>query len=277
MTTHDRIDLSAFRAFLFDMDGVVTRTARVHAAAWKRMFDEYLSQRAKATGKPFVPFNSRTDYQRYVDGKPRQEGAESFLRSRGIDLPMGSLNDGPDVQTVNGLANRKDRYFLDTLEHHGVTVFQGTVRFIRNARSRGIRTAIVSSSRNCKAVIAKAGLTSLFDARVDGIDLHDQHLKGKPAPDTYVEAGRRVHAAPDQSAIFEDAVAGVEAGRAGRFRLVVGLGSGSHAVDLRAHGANLVVAELGSVELLDGSRVAPVNRPATPHSAPRSGTGSGDG
>lgn len=257
MTAHEHIDLNGFRAFLFDLDGVVTRTARVHAAAWKRLFDDYLSERAKKTGTPFVPFDSTADYQRYVDGKPRQEGAESFLRSRGIALPMGSPNDGPDVETVNGLSNRKDRYFMDTLEHHGVAVFDGTVRFIREARARGLRTAIVSSSRNCKAVVAKAGLTSLFDARVDGIDVADSHLRGKPAPDTYLEAGRRVGAAADQAAIFEDAVAGVEAGRAGRFRLVVGIGKGKHAADLREHGAGLVVADLGGVELLDGHQQAP--------------------
>ncbi len=267
MTAHDHIDVIGFKAFLFDMDGVVTRTARVHAAAWKRMFDDYLSRRAKKTGKPFVPFDSTTDYQRYVDGKPRQEGAESFLRSRGISLPMGSIADGPDVETVNGLANRKDGYFMDTLEHHGVKVLDGTVRFIKEARSRGIHTAIVSSSRNCKAVIAKAGLTSLFDARVDGIDLQDQHqhLKGKPAPDTYVEAGRRVHAEPGESAIFEDAVAGVEAGHAGRFRLVVGIGKDRHGADLSAHGANLVVADLGTVELVNGSAAG--DKPSGPRRA----------
>jgi beta-phosphoglucomutase family hydrolase len=248
----NKIDLGAFRAFLFDLDGVVTKTAKVHAAAWKRLFDDYLSTRAKKTGEPFKPFDSVTDYQRYVDGKPRAEGAESFLGARGIDLPIGTPDDGPDEETVNGLANRKDRYFNDALEHQGVEVFDGTVRFIREARSRGLRTAIVSSSRNCKAVVAKAGLTALFDARVDGMDALEMPLQGKPRPDTYLEAAKRVHAAADQAAIFEDAVAGVEAGHAGHFRLVVGIGDGAHAADLRAHGANLVVADLGTVRLVDG-------------------------
>lgn len=249
-TERERIDLGPLRALLFDLDGVVTKTAKVHAAAWKRLFDDYLSRRARDSGKPVTPFDAVADYQRYVDGKPRQEGAESFLRSRGIELPMGQPDDGPDVETVNGLANRKDHYFTEALEQHGVDVFDGTIRFIREARARGMRTAIVSSSRNCAKVVAKAGLTSLFDARVDGIDLRDQHLKGKPAPDTYVEAGRRVGTAPDRAAIFEDAIAGVEAGHAGGFRVVVGIGQGDHGAALRAHGATLVVADLGAVELL---------------------------
>jgi beta-phosphoglucomutase family hydrolase len=257
MTSVDRIDLGPFRAFLFDLDGVVTNTARVHATAWKRLFDDYLSERAKSTGKPFEPFDAVADYLQYVDGKPRQDGAESFLRARGIDLPMGSPDDGPDVETVNGLANRKDRYFMDALEHHGVDAFDGTVRFIRDARSRGIHTAIVSSSRNCAAVVSKAGLTALFETRVDGIDIQDLSLRGKPAPDTYLEAARRLHATADQAAIFEDAVAGVEAGQAGHFRLVVGIGEGAHAADLRAHGAGLVVGDLGTVELLDGHQHGP--------------------
>ncbi|HEY2162380.1 MAG TPA: beta-phosphoglucomutase family hydrolase [Gemmatimonadaceae bacterium] len=254
MVSADRIDLGPFRAFLFDLDGVVTDTARVHATAWKRLFDDYLSERAKRTGTPFKPFDPVADYLQYVDGKLRQDGAESFLQSRGIDLPMGSPHDGPDVETVNGLANRKDRYFTDALEHHGVEAFDGTVRFIRDAHSRGIHTAIVSSSRNCAAVVSKAGLTALFETRVDGLDIRNLHLRGKPAPDTYLEAARRLHVTADQAAIFEDAVAGVEAGQAGHFRLVVGIGEGAHAADLRAHGAGLVVGDLGTVELLDGGK-----------------------
>jgi beta-phosphoglucomutase family hydrolase len=258
MTTDERspnggkIDLAGLRAFLFDLDGVVTKTAKVHAAAWKRLFDDYLSQRSKKTGQPFKPFDAVADYRQYVDGKPRQDGAESFLRARGIDLPLGGPDDGPDEETVNGLANRKDRYFNEALNRQGVEVFDGTVRFIRDARARGIHTAIVSSSRNCKAIVAKAGLTALFEARVDGIDALEMHLKGKPDPDTYLEAAKRLETAADRAAIFEDAVAGVEAGQAGHFRLVVGIGAGAHGAELRSHGAGLVVADLGKVELLDG-------------------------
>ena len=254
--SENKIDLAGLRAFLFDLDGVVTRTAKVHAASWKRIFDDYLSQRAKKTGQPFKPFDIIVDYRRYVDGKPRQDGAESFLRARGIDLPLGGPDDGPDEETVNGLANRKDHYFNEALDRRGVDVFDGTVRFIRDARARGIHTAIVSSSRNCKAIVAKAGLTALFEARVDGIDALNMHLKGKPNPDTYLEAAKRLKTAADQSAIFEDAVAGVEAGQAGHFRLVVGIGHGAHGADLRSHGAGLVVADLGKVELVDGHRGA---------------------
>jgi trehalose 6-phosphate phosphatase len=267
MTTNEhsprenKIDLAGLRAFLFDLDGVVTKTAKVHAASWKRLFDDYLSQRAQKTGQPFKPFDTVADYLRYVDGKPRQDGAESFLRARGIDLPLGGPDDGPDEETVNGLANRKDRYFNEALDRRGVDVFDGTVRFIRDARARGIHTAIVSSSRNCKAIVAKAGLTALFEARVDGIDALDLHLKGKPDPDTYLEAAKRLKTAADQSAIFEDAVAGVEAGQAGHFRLVVGIGHGAHGADLRAHGAGLVVADLGKVELLGGHRGAAASAP----------------
>jgi len=264
MTTRDEIiapsehiDLGAFRAFLFDLDGVVTKTAKVHAAAWKRMFDDFLSQRAKKSGTTFTPFDAVADYQRYVDGEPRQDGAENFLRARGIALPMGTSDDGPDVETVNGLANRKDTYFVEALERRGVDVIEGTVRFIKDARARGIHTAIVSSSRNCKMVVSKAGLAALFDTRVDGVDIGTLHLKGKPAPDTYLEAARRLHTTADQSAVFEDAVAGVEAGRNGRFRLVVGIGEGEHADALLAHGATLAVADLSTVELLDG----PARRP----------------
>jgi beta-phosphoglucomutase family hydrolase len=248
----DKIDLGQFRAFLFDLDGVVTKTAKVHAAAWKRLFDDYLAKRAKATGQSFKPFDAIGEYQRYVDGKPRAEGAQSFLRARGIDLPIGTPDDGPDDETVNGLANRKDRYFNEALAQHGVDAIDGTVKFIRDARSRGLRTAIVSSSRNCKAVVAKAGLTELFDARVDGIDALKMPLEGKPAPDTYLEAAKRLHTPAELAAIFEDAVAGVEAGHAGHFRLVVGIGDGDHAADLRSHGADLVVADLGTMVLLDG-------------------------
>ena len=187
------INLQEFEAFLFDLDGVVTRTASVHAIAWKRLFDDYLEHRARAEGAAaFVPFDPVIDYQEYVDGRPREAGVQSFLAGRGISLPPGSPDDGPAAETLNGLGNRKDQYFIQTLAQHGVEVYEGTVSFIRDARARGVRTAIVSSSQNCAAVIDAAGLTQLFDVRVDGIDLRRLGLAGKPAPDMFLEAARRL-------------------------------------------------------------------------------------
>jgi beta-phosphoglucomutase family hydrolase len=249
MMPPQHVDLRELEAFLFDLDGVVTRTARVHAAAWKQLFDDYLERRARAEGGAYVLFDAVTDYQQYVDGRPREAGVRSFLAARGISLPAGSPDDGPEVETLNGLGNRKDHYFLQALAQHGVEVYEGTVHFIRGARARGVRTAIVSSSRNCAEVLAAAGLTQLFDVRVDGIDLRRLGLRGKPAPDTFLEAARRLETPPARAVIFEDALVGVEAGRAGRFRLVVGIGDGDHAADLRAHGADIVVVDLRELAL----------------------------
>jgi beta-phosphoglucomutase family hydrolase len=242
-------NLRELEAFLFDLDGVVTRTAILHATAWKQLFDEYLERRARAKGAAFVPFDPVNDYQEYVDGRPREAGVRSFLAARGISLPVGGPDDGPDVETLNGLGNRKDQYFIQTLAQHGVEVCEATVSFIREARARGVRTAIVSSSKNCAAVLDAAGLTQLFDVRVDGIDLRRLGLPGKPAPDMFLEAARRLETPPARAAVFEDAIVGVEAGRAGRFRLVVGVGQGDHAADLRAHGADIVVADLRELSL----------------------------
>ena len=245
----EHINLRELEAFLFDLDGVVTRTASVHSTAWKRLFDDYLERRARAGGSAFVPFDPVIDYQEYVDGRPREEGVRSFLTARGISLPPGSPDDGPEVETLNGLGNRKDQYFSRALAQHGVEVYEHAVSFVRDARARGVRTAIVSSSKNCAAVLDAAGLSQLFDARVDGIDLGRLGLAGKPAPDMFLEAARRLETPPARAVVFEDAIVGVEAGRAGRFRLVVGIGRGDHAADLRAHGADIVVADLGELSL----------------------------
>jgi beta-phosphoglucomutase family hydrolase len=247
------INLQEFEAFLFDLDGVVTRTASVHAVAWKRLFDDYLEHRARAKGALFVPFDPVIDYQEYVDGRPREAGVQSFLAARGISLPPGSPDDGPEAETLNGLGKRKDQYFIQTLAQHGVEVYEGTVSFIRDARARGVRTAIVSSSKNCGTVVDAAGLNQLFDVRVDGIDLRRLGFAGKPAPDMFLEAARRLKTPPARAVVFEDALVGVEAGRAGRFRLVVGIGRGDHAVELRAHGADIVVADLRELSLAEQS------------------------
>jgi beta-phosphoglucomutase family hydrolase len=249
MMPSEHINLRGLEAFLFDLDGVVTRTASVHATAWKRLFDDYLGRRARAEGAAFVPFDPVIDYQEYVDGRPREAGVQSFLAARGISLPAGTHDDGPKVETLNGLGNRKDQFFIENLAQHGVEVYERNVSFVRDARARGVRTAIVSSSKNCAAVLDAAGLTQLFDVRVDGIDLRRLGLAGKPAPDMFLEAARQLKTPPSRAVVFEDAVVGVEAGRAGRFRHVVGIGRGDHADDLRAHGADIVVADLGELFL----------------------------
>jgi len=244
-----QIDLHELEAFLFDLDGVVTRTASVHAAAWKQLFDDYLKRRGVAEGRPYLPFDPVSDYQEYVDGRPREAGVWCFLAARGISIPTGNPGDGPGVETLNGLGSRKDQYFIQALVRRGVQVYGGAVRFIDNARACRMRTAIVSSSRNCAAVVDAAGLARLFDVRVDGLDLRRLGLAGKPAPDMYLEAARRLDTSPARAVVFEDALVGVEAGRAGRFRLVVGIGQGDHAIDLRAHGADIVVADLRELSL----------------------------
>ncbi len=232
------------RALLFDLDGVITRTATLHAASWKRLFDEYLAEHAKRTGQPFVAFDLVGDYRRYVDGKPRYDGVQSFLASRGMAIPWGSPGDPPTSETVCGLGNRKDRYFDEALRERGVQIFPEAVSLIRDVRARGLKTAVVSSSKNCAPILKRAGILDLFDARVDGVEAERLHLPGKPAPDTFLEAARRLGVAPDQAVVVEDAISGVEAGKRGGFR-VVGVDEGGHGDVLREHGADLVVSHLG--------------------------------
>jgi trehalose 6-phosphate phosphatase len=231
-----------FDAVIFDLDGVITRTARVHAEAWKRLFDDFLRERAG--GKPFRAFDIGTDYPRYVDGKPRFDGVASFLQSRGIELPWGEPDDGEDAKTVHGLGKRKNRYFHEHLAREGVEVFESSVRLLRALRRAGIKTALVSSSRNAAAVLATAGLVDLFDARIDGVDLAALHLKGKPAPDLFLLAAERLGVAPARAIVVEDAVSGVEAGRAGHFGHVIGIDRHGMPEALREAGADLVVPDL---------------------------------
>ncbi len=236
-------------ACLFDMDGVVTQTAVVHAAAWKEMFDEFLRARAQKTGTEFVPFDPHADYDTYVDGKPRLDGTRSFLESRGIDLPEGTPNDPPGTPTVYGLSNRKNDLVLAKLAQGGVQVYQGTITYIHAVRDKGIATAIVSSSANTQQVLDSAGIAGLFDVRVDGEFATMRKLRGKPAPDTYLAAAAELKIPADRAAVFEDALAGVEASRAGGFALVVGVDRVGQAEQLRTHGADIVVKDVA--ELLD--------------------------
>jgi alpha,alpha-trehalase len=241
-----------FDAAVFDLDGVVTLTASVHAAAWKRLFDGFLESRAQADGEPFVPFDREADYLTYVDGKPRIEGVKSFLASRGIELPEGDPEDTPGGDTAWALGNLKNGYFRDALEERGVDVDEATVALIHALRERGIRIAVASSSKNCEPILRRAGLESLFEARVDGVVSEELGLRGKPEPDIFVEAARRIGTTPDRAIVFEDAQSGVAAGRAGGFGLVVGIQREATA-DLRFHGADLVVDTLAEtpIEILD--------------------------
>jgi beta-phosphoglucomutase family hydrolase len=236
-------------ACLFDMDGVVTKTAVVHAAAWKQMFDDYLRRRAAADGQAFVAFDPVRDYDEYVDGRPRYDGVRSFLASRGIELPDGGPDDPPDAETVHGLGNRKNEIVLKLIREHGVEPYEGSVRYVQAARAAGLRRAVVSSSTNCRDVLTAAGIKDLFEEIVDGVVAEREHLHGKPAPDTFLAGARALQVEPAQAAVFEDALAGVEAGRAGRFGFVVGVDRVGQATELRAHGADVVVDDLA--ELLD--------------------------
>jgi beta-phosphoglucomutase family hydrolase len=239
------------RACLFDLDGVLTRTAVVHAAAWKAMFDAYLLERSRRTGEPFVPFDAGHDYDAYVDGKPRADGVRDFLASRGISLPDGSPGDPPTAETVAGLGARKNQRVLKLIHERGVEPYPGSVRYVQAVRDAGLRTAVVSSSTNCRDVLVSAGMADLFDERIDGVVAERRGLRGKPAPDTFLEGARAVGVDPSRAVVFEDALAGVEAGHAGRFALVVGVDRVGQAQALAAHGADVVVRDLA--ELLDAA------------------------
>jgi beta-phosphoglucomutase family hydrolase len=237
------------RACLFDLDGVLTQTARLHAAAWKEMFDTFLLERSRRTGQPFQPFELPGDYAAYVDGKLRQDGVRSFLASRGIVLPEGSADDPATATTVHGLGNRKNDLVLELIRTRGVEVYPGSVRFVEATRAAGLRRAVVTASKNAREVLVAAGIEQLFEARVDGIVAQQAGLRGKPAPDMFLAAADALGAAPAHCAVFEDAVAGVEAGRAGGFGWVVGVDRVGQAAALRSHGADRVVADLA--ELLE--------------------------
>jgi beta-phosphoglucomutase family hydrolase len=237
------------RACLFDLDGVLTKTATVHAAAWKQMFDAYLRERAERTGEEFVPFDPKADYGEYVDGKPRADGVRSFLESRGSELPEGSPDDPPGAETISGLGNRKNELVVRLIREHGVEPYEGSVQYLEAVRDAGLRRAVVSSSANCHDVLIAAGIDDFFEARIDGIVAKRERLKGKPAPDTFLAAARELDAAPGEAAVFEDALAGVAAGRAGNFACVVGVDRLGQADALCENGATIVVSDLA--ELLE--------------------------
>jgi trehalose-phosphatase len=243
-------------AVLFDMDGVITDTAKAHAAAWQRLFDEFLEARAERHGEEFRPFDPRQDYRQYVDGKPRMDGVSSFLESRGIELPYGDEHDGPERETVCGLGNRKDRYFNAWLEENQVRSYPGTLGLIDDLRAAGIKIAVFSASRNAEAVLRNAGVLDRFDAKVDGSDAAKLGLPGKPDPAMLLEAARRLGAAPGRSAVVEDAIAGVEAGARGAFGLVIGVARGDYGDELQAAGADVVVRDLSELRFTPGAGLA---------------------
>lgn len=247
MSVHPRVTVDDFDAVLFDLDGVLTSTARVHSVCWKRMFDAFLERHAADTGTPFVPFDMDGDYKQYVDGKPRYDGVRSFLESRGIELPFGDPEDPPGELTACGLGNRKDRLFNEVLREDGVEPFEGTIRWARDLRGRGMKTAVVSSSKNCGTIMEAAGIGDLFDTRVDGEIAQRLGIPGKPAPDTYLKAADELGVTPRRAVVVEDALSGVQAGRRGGFGLVIGVDRHGDADALRENGADIVVTDLAEM------------------------------
>lgn len=244
-----RVNRDQYDAVLFDLDGVITNTANLHATCWKQMFDEYLRKRAQQRSEAFRPFDLATDYRLYVDGKPRFDGARDFLRSRGIQLPEGHLNDPANVETVHGLGNRKNDLVNRAIAEVGVEPYAGTVQFIHQLRRDGFKIAVVTSSQNCRAVLKAAKLDDVFKVRVDGNTIETERLAGKPAPDTFLMAARLLEVEPARTVVIEDAISGVKAGSDGNFGLVIGVARKGNAEDLKRHGAHLVVNDLG--ELVD--------------------------
>jgi beta-phosphoglucomutase family hydrolase len=234
-------------ACLFDLDGVLTDTASVHNAAWKRTFDDFLGERAERDGTPFLPFDPGPDYISYVDGKKREDGVRDFLASRAIVLPEGELDDPPGAATVHGVGNRKNALLLLQIQTDGVRVYEGSRRYLTAAREAGLRCAVVSSSANTEAVLAITGLDALIELRVDGVTARERSLPGKPAPDTFLAAAADLGVSPDQAVVYEDALAGVAAGRAGAFGWVIGVDRFGQADALLAQGADVVVQDLAEL------------------------------
>jgi beta-phosphoglucomutase family hydrolase len=238
-------------ACLFDLDGVLTPTAAIHAAAWKEMFDGFLKSYAEKHGEKFVEFDPHDDYDTYVDGMIRNDGTRGFLESRHIDLPEGKPDDRPGTETINGLGNAKNDLFLAKVKSGHLSAYEGSVRYLHAVKAAGLARAVVSASANCADILDAVGISELFDVRVDGVTAATEHLAGKPQPDTYLAAAHRLGVDPSEATVFEDALSGVEAGRSGKFGYVVGVDRVGQADELRAHGADVVVTDLA--ELLDRS------------------------
>ena len=240
-TLQQNLQEKNIKALILDLDGVVTQTARVHAQAWKRMFDSYLKKRGEKEGRQYEPLDIATDYREHIDGIPRYDGVRNFLDSRGIRLPEGTPDDEISEETVGGLGNLKNMYFQEMLKQEGVDVYEDTLAWLKQQKQNGMRTAIISASKNCVEVMHAAGIERLFEVHVDGLLSAQLGLKGKPAPDIFLEAARRLGIAPQEAAIFEDARKGVQAGKAGGFGLVVGIDRTHDAAALEQGGADLVI------------------------------------
>lgn len=235
------------KAVIFDLDGVITQTALVHSKAWKKMFDEYLLTHSQRTGSPFIPFTHEKDYLTYIDGKPRYKGVESFLLSRGILLPFGEPGDDPDRETICGLGNRKNRFFHQVVEKDGVDIYPSTVEFVKELILRGIKTAVASSSKNCRAALEAAGISHYFPVRVDGIVSAEMGLAGKPEPDIFLTACRLMGCTPEETVVVEDAVSGVQAAIKGRFGLVIGIAREMNEEELISAGAHRVISDMKEI------------------------------
>ncbi|KPK23627.1 MAG: hypothetical protein AMJ70_03050 [Dehalococcoidia bacterium SG8_51_3] len=248
------IELTGIKAFVFDMDGVITETASIHALAWKKLFDKYLERVATRNHTEFIPFEIDPDYYLYIDGKPRYDGLLSFLNSRGIELPYGDPEDRVDRETICGLGNLKDKYYHQYLKSRGANSYQSSIQFIVKVKSQGVSTAVISASRNAILVLTTAKILELFDVKVDGVDSAKLSLRGKPYPDIFLEAARRLNVLPENSAIVEDSIAGVEAGRKGNFKLVIGIDRSDHEELLKSHGANIVIPDLSQLTIVAAGR-----------------------
>lgn len=242
----------SFDAVIFDLDGVITHTAKVHAAAWKAMFDEFLLEYSRETGRKFDVFTYENDYLPYVDGKPRYKGVESFLQSRNILIPYGLSSDSADVTTICGLGNRKNLKFNQVLERDGVEIFESSVLLLKELKQAGIKIAVASSSKNCRIVLEKAGLLHYFEARVDGEVSIERGLKGKPEPDIFLEAAKDLEVLPLKSIVVEDAVSGIEAGVKGNFGFVLGIARENNSNELEQAGAHFIVNDLSEVGGITG-------------------------
>ncbi|HSL41371.1 MAG TPA: trehalose-phosphatase, partial [Desulforhopalus sp.] len=242
-----------FDAVIFDLDGVITDTATIHAAAWKEMLDRFLCRRAARLGVPFEPFEPGTDYRIHVDGKPRLDGLRSFLQSRDIALPNGAPGDPPALETITGLGRQKKELFLQLIKKEGLKVYGSTIELINSVRKHGLKTAVISSSKNCAMILDEVGAADLFEVRVDGVSAEQLGINGKPAPDIFLEAARQLGVSPARTVVVEDAVAGVQAGRAGNFGLVIGIARDGGRTELRQNGADLVVADLAELTVVGKS------------------------
>lgn len=244
--------MSKIKAAILDLDGVITQTASIHAKAWKKLFDQYNQQRNDEGKTTYNEFTIEEDYKKYLDGKPRYEGVKSFLQAKGIELPYGDAKDSPQEETICGLGNRKNEFFQSALEEEGVAPFPDTIEKVKEWKSKGLKVAVISSSKNCKPVLEKAGIIDLFDAIVDGVESQKRNIKGKPAPDIFLEAAKELQVDSQQAFIVEDAIAGVQAGQKGDFAFVVGMEKDEHQhKKLKENGADKVVSSLKELKIID--------------------------